>query len=149
MDARVRMRSLTVGSLALVALLLLPGAQAGTLIEAEGKWYWNAEGTVGVSGLPGLDSRVTIFLDEGVQYYRVTFDPVGVTYLQCLNGEGFLSMAGVRVGAASCSLELNGAYAVPRATIASADLGQLPGQVGHYLGPLRESPGGSGAYRIA
>lgn len=143
------MRSLTMGSLALVALLLLPGAQAGTLVEAEGKWYWNVEGTVGVSGLPGLDSRVTIFLDEGVEYYRVTFDPVGLVYLQCLNGAGFLSVSGLRVAAESCRLDLNGAYAVPRATLAAADLGQLPGQVGNYLGPLRESPGGSGSYRIA
>lgn len=143
------MRSLTFATLALAALLLLPGASAGSLYEVEGKWFWGVQGTVGVSGLPGVAAQATIFLDEGVEYFRVTFDPLGRVYVQCLNGAGFLSVSGLSIPTESCDLELNGAFAVARASFPAVDLGQPPGQFGNYLGSLREAPRGTGSFRIA
>lgn len=145
------MRSLTLGALTLVALLLLPGAQAGTLYDVEGKWFWGATGTVGVKGLPGMPAHARIFVGDGGSYFwRVSFDPFGLAYLQCVDGAGFLALNGAPVAAAqACSLALNGAFAVPRMTLAGLGLGQLPGQVGQYLGPIELTGEGSGSFRVA
>lgn len=142
------MRSLLVLSL-VATLLLLPNAQAAVFAEADGTWYWGTKGYVSTTGLPGVPSHATIFVDEGLEYYRVSFGPFARVYLQCTNGEGFLFVTGVTIPTESCGLLLQGAHAIPRAQILAADLGQLPGTMGGYLGDVQLFASGSGSYRIA
>lgn len=142
------MRALTLGSIVLAALLLVPAAEAATFADVDGKWFWNTTGYVRVSGGPGVPAHAVIFADETDFFFRVTFDAANRVYIQCLNGDGFLSAGGPAVPLDSCSLDISGAFAVPRASL-SASAGQLPTDVGRYLGDIGAGAAGNGSFRIA
>jgi hypothetical protein len=143
------MKLLALGSIVLTALVIAPGAQAAVFADVDGSWYWQTDGYVRVISGTGAPAHATIFIDDdGSYFWRVAFDPYARTYLQCVDGEGFLSVNTVTIPADSCSLSVQGSVAIPRASV-SASAGTLPTPIGRYLGDIGAGLSGSGVFRIA
>lgn len=141
------MRFLVIGLVAMAALVAAP-AQGAVFAEVSGKWFWSTDGYVRAGTNLGQPAQALIFIaDDGSYFYRVSFDPFQRAYVQCANGQGFLFLSGPSVPLSSCSLELQGAFAVPRARV-GADAGSLPG-AGAYLGALALGLSGTGSFRLA
>lgn len=143
------MKLLALGSIVLTALVLAPGAQAAVFADVDGSWFWQTDGYVKVISGTGAPAHAVIFVDDdGSYFYRVAFDPAGRSYVQCVDGEGFLFVSGATVPTTSCSLSIQGDVAIPRAAV-GATAGELPTPIGRYLGTIGAGLSGSGVFRIA